>query len=433
MRQRRWIELFSDYDCEIHYHPGKANVVADAMSRKEREKPKRVRVMNMILQSSIKDKILAAHKGDVRTLIMDETYKSKYSVHLGVDKRWKVRYTLTKWYQESGYDKQWQKTKKLHEPLAEAKPTGMKAEDWALLDRQALGAVRLSLSKNVAYNVVNEKTTYGLFKALSNMYKKPSASNKVFLIRQLVNTKMNEGASVADHVNEFNSILSRLMSVDIKFDDEVQALLLLSSLPESWSSTVTAISGSTGSTKLKFDNMRDLILGEDIQDKGRGKKQDRRQKQNRSRSKSKKRGIRRLTWQLETMMTHWGWDVVLKTSFGTSWTLKDVRYIPGLKKRLIFVGQLDEEGYHVPSDGINVTIEGRCNVTLWHQRLGHMSDNGMKILASKGRIPNLQKAVVGFCEPFVLGKQKKVDPATMFPLSMTAAGKYGFIFLKINL
>nr|GEX85825.1 hypothetical protein [Tanacetum cinerariifolium] len=62
MRQRRWIELFSDYDCEIRYHPGKANVVVDALSRKERENPKRVRAMNMILQSSIKDRILAAQK-----------------------------------------------------------------------------------------------------------------------------------------------------------------------------------------------------------------------------------------------------------------------------------------------------------------------------------------------------------------------------------
>ncbi|GJZ18489.1 putative reverse transcriptase domain-containing protein [Tanacetum coccineum] len=62
MRQRRWIELFSDYDYEIRYHPGKANVVANALSRKERVKPKRVRAMNMILQSSIKDRILAAQK-----------------------------------------------------------------------------------------------------------------------------------------------------------------------------------------------------------------------------------------------------------------------------------------------------------------------------------------------------------------------------------
>ncbi|GJU42564.1 putative reverse transcriptase domain-containing protein [Tanacetum coccineum] len=116
------IELFSDYDCEIRYHPGKANVVAGALSRKERIKPKRIRSINMTLKSSINGKILAAQKetsdesarlqrgldeminrwsdealyyldqiwvplkGDVRTLIMDEAHKSKYSVNPGADK-----------------------------------------------------------------------------------------------------------------------------------------------------------------------------------------------------------------------------------------------------------------------------------------------------------------------------------------------------------
>ncbi|GKF75891.1 hypothetical protein Tco_0225335, partial [Tanacetum coccineum] len=60
MRQRRWIELFSDYECEIRYHPGKANVVADALSRKERVKPRRVREMAMTIQSGIGGMILAA-------------------------------------------------------------------------------------------------------------------------------------------------------------------------------------------------------------------------------------------------------------------------------------------------------------------------------------------------------------------------------------
>nr|GEU72601.1 reverse transcriptase domain-containing protein [Tanacetum cinerariifolium] len=60
--KRRWIELFSDYDYEIRYHPGTTNVVADALSRKKIVNPKRVRAMNMTLQSSIKDRILATQK-----------------------------------------------------------------------------------------------------------------------------------------------------------------------------------------------------------------------------------------------------------------------------------------------------------------------------------------------------------------------------------
>ncbi|GJT21962.1 putative nucleotidyltransferase, ribonuclease H [Tanacetum coccineum] len=96
MRQRRWIELFSDYDCEIRYHPGKANVVADALSRKKRKEAVmscRVckRWMEMIEQRSdgtlyYLDRIWVPLKGDVRTLIMNEAYKSKYSVHPGADK-----------------------------------------------------------------------------------------------------------------------------------------------------------------------------------------------------------------------------------------------------------------------------------------------------------------------------------------------------------
>ncbi|GKE61072.1 putative reverse transcriptase domain-containing protein, partial [Tanacetum coccineum] len=78
------IELY----CEIRYHLGKANVVDDDLCRKERVKPKRVRAINMTLQSSIKDRILTAQKeaGEVRTLIMDEAHKLKYSVHPGADK-----------------------------------------------------------------------------------------------------------------------------------------------------------------------------------------------------------------------------------------------------------------------------------------------------------------------------------------------------------
>ncbi|GJT49449.1 putative reverse transcriptase domain-containing protein [Tanacetum coccineum] len=137
MRQRRWLELLSDYDCEIHYHPGKVNVVVDALSRKEQEPPLRVRALVMTIGLNLPKQILDAQTkvrkpeniknedvggmlvenskdlkkfrteklepradrtlcfngrswlpcyGDLRTVIMHESHKSKYSIHPGSDK-----------------------------------------------------------------------------------------------------------------------------------------------------------------------------------------------------------------------------------------------------------------------------------------------------------------------------------------------------------
>jgi hypothetical protein len=109
----------------------------------------------------------------------------------------------------------------------------MKDEEWEVLDRKALGTIRLCLASLVAFNISKEKTTEGVMSALSKLYEKPSDSNKVFLMKRLFNMKMSEGGSVANHLNEFNTLTSQLSSVKVNFDDEVRALLILCSLPES--------------------------------------------------------------------------------------------------------------------------------------------------------------------------------------------------------
>ncbi|GJS59339.1 putative reverse transcriptase domain-containing protein [Tanacetum coccineum] len=78
MRQRRGIELFSDYECEIRYHPGKENVVADALSRKERLKPRRVRVMAMTVLARMREKIQVAQSERLRA---DKMYYDLRDMH----------------------------------------------------------------------------------------------------------------------------------------------------------------------------------------------------------------------------------------------------------------------------------------------------------------------------------------------------------------
>ena len=78
---------------------------------------------------------------------------------------------------------------------------------------------------------------------LVKLYEKPSLSNKVFLMKRLFNMKMSKGGTVADHLNEFNTVTNQLSSVKVDFD-EVRALLILCSLPESWNGLVMAVINS---------------------------------------------------------------------------------------------------------------------------------------------------------------------------------------------
>ena len=73
--------------------------------------------------------------------------------------------------------------KYLHLPLSRKtkKLTTMTDEKWEILDRKALGTVRLCLAASVSLNISKETTTEGLLKASTKLYEKPSASNKVFL------------------------------------------------------------------------------------------------------------------------------------------------------------------------------------------------------------------------------------------------------------
>ncbi|GKA97126.1 putative reverse transcriptase domain-containing protein [Tanacetum coccineum] len=115
MRQHRWLELLSDYDCEIHYHPGKANILADALSSQiEAQKPENIKNEDVgcMIRKDIPKEKLEPHTdgtlclngrswlpcyGDLRTVIMHESYKSKYYIHPGSDKMYQDMKKLYWW------------------------------------------------------------------------------------------------------------------------------------------------------------------------------------------------------------------------------------------------------------------------------------------------------------------------------------------------
>ena len=84
----------------------------------------------------------------------------------------------------------------------------MTDEDWHILDRKALGSIRLYLAPSVTFNITKAKMIEGLMQTLAKLYEKPLAWNKLFLTKHLFNMKMIEDGSIANHLNEFNTVTS---------------------------------------------------------------------------------------------------------------------------------------------------------------------------------------------------------------------------------
>jgi hypothetical protein len=144
-------------------------------------------------------------------------------------------------------------------------PTGTSADDWKKMDRKAKSTIRLCLSDSVLLNVSEEATTKDLWEKLGKLYQSKSLVNKLFLRKKLYNLRMRDGDSVAEHLNAFNTVVSQLVSVDIKISDEDKCISLLCSLPDSWDSLVVAIGSNT--TALNFEEVVSSLLSEEMRRK----------------------------------------------------------------------------------------------------------------------------------------------------------------------
>ncbi|GMP36494.1 hypothetical protein CsSME_00008607 [Camellia sinensis var. sinensis] len=105
------------------------------------------------------------------------------------------------------------------------------------------------------------------------MYQSKTARNKALIMRRLINLKLKSGVSVAEHTSEFHSLVNQLALIKMELEDEMQALLLLSSLLDNWETLVVSLSNSAPEGKLTMEMVTDALFNEEARKRKMGGEQ----------------------------------------------------------------------------------------------------------------------------------------------------------------
>ena len=154
----------------------------------------------------------------------------------------------------------------LYDPIEgdRSKPEKMSDGDWKKLKKKTLSTIRQWVDITLYNQVSKETDPQTLWKKLESMYETKNAQSKIFMMRKLMNLKLKEGRSVAEHLNDFEGLVTQLISAGLTLEDEMQACLLLGSLPDSWDTLVVSLSNSAPEGKVSLSMVRNSIFNEEI-------------------------------------------------------------------------------------------------------------------------------------------------------------------------
>ncbi|KAJ8619719.1 hypothetical protein MRB53_028248 [Persea americana] len=140
----------------------------------------------------------------------------------------------------------------------EKQPEKMDADEWADIDERAMSSIEQYFSDKVMFNVMEEKSAKDLWEKLEKLYMGKILTNKLHLKKHLYGLKMEEGCDLMEHTNTFNKIISNLLRLDVKFDDEDRSLLFLNSLSDSYEHFMTTL--FYGKETLNFEEVTQDII-----------------------------------------------------------------------------------------------------------------------------------------------------------------------------
>ena len=155
--------------------------------------------------------------------------------------------------------------KNLCDPLENKgdKPTAIKDKKQKKMNQKTIGLIKQCIGHEMFHHVVHETSVHELWIKLEEKYWVKTSRNKDLLMRKLVNLKFHREIIVAEHTSEFQNLINQLASTDLQFADETQALLLLSSLQETWKTLVVFLNNSAPNGKLTMSMAMDALFNEE--------------------------------------------------------------------------------------------------------------------------------------------------------------------------
>lgn len=149
--------------------------------------------------------------------------------------------------------------------LRDVKPAKMDSDDWEELQMQAAGTIRLCLSDQVLYHVMDVNVPKKIWEKLEGQFMSKTATTKVYLKQKFYKLKMQEGSDLVEHMNAFNQVVTDLARLSVKIDDEDRAILLLCSLPPSYEHLITTL--TYGKETVELEDITAALLSYDMRKK----------------------------------------------------------------------------------------------------------------------------------------------------------------------
>ncbi|PKI47152.1 hypothetical protein CRG98_032466 [Punica granatum] len=287
----------------------------------------------------------------------------------------------------------------LYDPIERdlVKPKDKDDKAWERTNQKTIGLIRQRIDNSIYHHVAQETNAKVLWDKLENLYARKTPQNKAFLVNKLVHLRYQDGGGMAVYMSNFQDIVNQLTNLEIILPDELQAYLLLRTLPNNWDTLVVALGNSTPDGKLSLATVTDSLFNEETRRKGPGISIQSKALVTEQRERSQSRN---------SSSKH-------ETELDCKLLLKKVRHVLEIRLNLISTGQLDDEDYSNEfssgrwklSKGLLIVARGQKTDTLyrlyaghnsgqlnvaedypielWHKRLWHISEKSIQILARK--------------------------------------------------